>query len=289
MNVLSLFAGMEGGREALKQLGVKVGNYYSSEINKYAIQVTNDNHDDVIHLGDVTKWREWDIDWSSINLLLGGSPCQGFSFAGKQLAFNDPRSALFFVFAEILEYVKLANPNVKYMLENVGMKRESEKVITEYVGVEPMVIQSNNISPVDRHRLYWFNWDVDQPKPVKFDFGDIREWGVDDRYYYSEAAFNWMCNHAKKKGKDLRLITVKGKMQMLEASMHKNYSSQRFFGILDHKGVRYITPMEGERCHDFPDGYTSCVSNSQAYQMLGNGWDLRVIKHVIKGLPDERD
>ena len=131
MNVLSLFDGISAGQVALERAGISVTNYYASEIDKYAIKVTMANYPNTIQLGDVTKWREWDIDWSSIDLLIGGSPCQGFSFAGKQLAFDDPRSALFFVYVDILNHIRSVNPDVKFMLENVKMKREHLDVITE--------------------------------------------------------------------------------------------------------------------------------------------------------------
>ena len=118
INVLSLFDGMSCGRIALDRSGIAVDKYYASEIDKYAITVSKDNWRNE-HLGDVTGWREWNIDWSSIDLILAGSPCQGFSFAGKQLAFDDPRSALFFVFIDILNHVRTVNPDVKFMFEDV--------------------------------------------------------------------------------------------------------------------------------------------------------------------------
>lgn len=129
MNVLSLFDGMSCGQIALNQLGIKVDEYYASEIDKWAIQVTQKNYPDTIQLGDITKWREWDIDWASIDLVYGGSPCQGFSFAGKQLAFDDPRSRLFFEFVDIVNHIKSLNPDVKFLLENVRMKKEYLDVI----------------------------------------------------------------------------------------------------------------------------------------------------------------
>lgn len=117
MNILSLFDGISCGRVALERVGIPVDKYYASEIDKYAIQITQKNYPDTIHLGDVTKWKDWDIDWKSIDLLIGGSPCQGFSNAGKGLNFDDPRSALFFVFVDILNHIKSVNPNVKFLLE----------------------------------------------------------------------------------------------------------------------------------------------------------------------------
>ena len=131
INVLSCFDGLSCGRIALERVGIEVNKYYASELDKYAIKVTQANWPETIQLGDVTKWREWDIDWASIDLLIGGSPCQGFSFAGKQLAFDDPRSKLFFVYVDILNHIRSVNPCVKFMLENVKMKKEYLDVITE--------------------------------------------------------------------------------------------------------------------------------------------------------------
>lgn len=162
INVLSLFDGMSCGRVALERIGVTPAKYYASEIDKYAIQVSNKNYPDIIRLGDVNNWESWDIDWSSIDLILAGSPCQGFSFAGKQLAFDDKRSALFFRFVEILEHVKSVNPNVKFLLENVRMKKEFEVVISRLLNVKPVLINSALVSAQNRKRLYWANWTITQ-------------------------------------------------------------------------------------------------------------------------------
>ncbi|WP_392562282.1 DNA (cytosine-5-)-methyltransferase [Orbus sturtevantii] len=164
MNVLSLFDGISCGRVALERINIKVNKYYASEIDKYAIQISQNNYPNIIRLGDINNWESWGIDWASIDLILAGSPCQGFSFAGKQLAFNDKRSALFFRFAEILAHVKSLNPYLKFLLENVRMKKEFEKIITSVVGVEPIMINSALVSAQNRKRLYWCNWDVAQPK-----------------------------------------------------------------------------------------------------------------------------
>ena len=143
MNVLSLFDGISCGQVALGRAGITVDNYYASELDKYAIQVTQGNYPNTVQLGDVTKWREWDIDWASIDLLIGGSPCQGFSFAGRQLAFDDPRSALFFTYSDILNHIRSLNPYVKFLMENVKMKKEYLTAISEWLGVEPVFINSN--------------------------------------------------------------------------------------------------------------------------------------------------
>jgi DNA (cytosine-5)-methyltransferase 3A len=178
MNVLSLFDGMSCGQIALSQLSIKVDNFYASEIDKYAITITQKNFPNTIQLGDITKWREWDIDWLSIDLVFGGSPCQGFSFAGKQLAFDDPRSKLFFVFIDILNHVKQYNPKVKFLLENVRMKKEYQDVITSYIGVEPVMINSALVSAQNRVRYYWTNiTELQQPQDRGILLKDIIESG----------------------------------------------------------------------------------------------------------------
>lgn len=157
MNVLSLFDGISCGMVALERVGIKVDKYYASEIDKNAIKISKKNYPDIIQLGDVIKWREWDINWESIDLLIGGSPCQGFSFAGKQLNFEDTRSKLFFEFVDILNHVKKNNSNVKFLLENVKMKKEYCDVISKYLNVLPIEINSNLVSAQNRKRLYWTN------------------------------------------------------------------------------------------------------------------------------------
>ena len=148
MNVLSLFDGMSCGQIALTQLGFKVDNYFASEIDKDAMKIAKKNFPNINHIGDVTKVKGSELP--KIDLLMGGSPCQGFSFAGKQLNFNDPRSALFFEFVRLL---KETNPKY-FLLENVRMKKESEDVISEYLGCKPIEINSNLVSAQNRKRLY---------------------------------------------------------------------------------------------------------------------------------------
>lgn len=155
MNILSLFDGMSCGMLALERAGIKVGRYYASEIDKYAQIVSNANYPNIIRVGDVTKWREWGINWFEIDIVIAGSPCQGFSFAGKQLAFDDPRSKLFFEFVDILKFVRLFNPNVKFLLENVKMKKDHLNTISEYMEVEPICINSALVSAQNRVRYYW--------------------------------------------------------------------------------------------------------------------------------------
>jgi len=185
MNVLSLFDGMSCGQIALKKLGIPVKNYFASEIDKFAIKVAKANFPDMIHLGDVQNVKtsgqhlldEFDFG-HKIDLLIGGSPCQGFSFAGKQLNFDDPRSQLFFEYIRLLKALK---PKY-FMLENVKMSKQSQQIITDYLGVEPIEINSNLVSAQNRRRLYWTNIPVDGlPEDKGIVLADILEDGYTDR------------------------------------------------------------------------------------------------------------
>ncbi len=171
INVMSVFDGISCGQLALERAGIKVDNYYASEIDKYAIQVTMKNFPDTIQLGDVTKVAG---KGRGINLLIGGSPCQGFSFAGKQLNFDDPRSKLFFEYVRILNEIREENPNALFLLENVKMKKEFQDVISKELGVEPIEINSALVSAQNRKRLYWTNIKgVTQPEDKNILLKDI--------------------------------------------------------------------------------------------------------------------
>ena len=176
MNVLSLFDGMSCGQIALDQLGIEVENYYACEIDKWAIKTTKKNYPNTIHLGDVCEVKGKELP--KIDLLIGGSPCQGFSFAGKQLNFDDPRSALFFEYVRLLKETK---PKY-FLLENVRMKQEYQDVISEHLGVKPIMINSSLLSAQNRVRLYWTNIpNITQPEDKGVVLKDILEGGVVDR------------------------------------------------------------------------------------------------------------
>ena len=381
INVLSLFDGMSCGRIALDRSGIAVNTYHASEIDKHAITVSNDNYPDIIRHGDITKWREWDIDWSSIDLILAGSPCQGFSFAGKQLAFDDPRSALFFVFVDILNHVKSINPNVKFLLENVKMKKEFLQVITDHLNVEPININSNLITAQNRNRYYWCNWHVNQPDDLGINLVDILangseledslmsegwfKWWDDNGEYQQSKGFskvdpdkalcmvarqyaNWNGTFVtldlvkyfsdnpsntvlKFRARNKKIVEIKradlapgafretrtelGKSVRKQARKaglpdttprtpdYKKYvqsdhnkancivATRSFLDcIIDDQFIlRALVPLECERLQTVPDNYTASVSNTQRYKMLGNGWTVDVIVHLLLSLYDPND
>ena len=443
MNVLSLFDGMSCGRIALDRLGIKVDNYYASEIDKYAMKVSEANYPDIIQIGDVTKMNYEDLP--QIDLIMGGSPCQGFSFAGKQLAFDDPRSALFFCFWRAVKHLK---PKY-FLLENVRMKKEYLDVISEYMGVEPIMINSALVSAQNRVRYYWTNIPgIEQPEQRGIVLRDILETQTDEkpvkdternqRHYrnddekslcmtatmYKGAGNNGMTlvqetydtpkqvgtavdikghdqikrvyspngksstlttcggghrepkvavqsyrelrtEEAKRLRKEMRQKTGKdhtpfrakklvpredGKVGTLTTSLtndHKisitydsitvdkekkqltikeatkkgyttiengdcfdmtfpnsktrrgrnmkdksncltaaNYDYMRYEHSEEDKEVywRKLTPVECERLQTVPDNYTNHVSNTQRYKMLGNGWTIEVIAHILKNM-----
>ncbi len=390
MNVLSLFDGMSCGRIALRELGIEPEHYYASEIDKFAISQTRLNFPDTIHLGDVTKWREWDIDWGTIDLILAGSPCQGFSFAGKQLAFDDPRSKLFFVFVDILSHVKALNPDVFFLLENVNMKKEHMRVITEYCGVHPVNINSNLVSAQNRNRWYWTNIrtrkvglfgeihsDIPQPKDEGILLRDILEEEVDEKYYLSEKAIRYISNDKRMKKRFTQIdgdkaislmavgtcnntgtfISVNGKAPTLSSNaweqnnvLHKiiqlneskesggiqpyqqnrvyhangqcpallagmsgrshaivserqernlkdqgekansllatSYKGSQANGmtLVETSSIRRLTPIECSRLQTVPDWYKWDCSDTQIYRLLGNGWTIKVIQHILSFL-----
>lgn len=280
INVLSLFDGMSCGQIALRNAGVKVDKYYASEIDKHAVSVTKHNNPNTIHLGDVTKWREWDIDWPSIKLLIGGSPCQGFSSAGKRLAFDDPRSALFFIYVDILNHIRSVNPNVKFLLENVRMKTEHIDVISRHLGVDPIFIDSGDISPCARPRFYWCNWLVSQPNKVDISFGDVIDY-LSTENTMSDAWHSWW-----EKNKDFQIKKSYSKIvhpgQQGITMTARQYASWNgnFIPTPDGK-LRKPTKIELAKLVGAPSDYFSSASQRQAELMTGNGWTVDVIAHIF--------
>jgi site-specific DNA-cytosine methylase len=313
MNVLSLFDGMSCGQIALNRVGIKYNNYFASEIDKHAIIVTKSNYPNTKHLGDVTNVKAEDLP--KIDLLIGGSPCQGFSFAGKQLNFDDERSKLFF------EFVRLKNElNPKYfLLENVKMKKEYQDVISEQLGVKPIEINSELVSAQSRVRLFWTNIPINSlPTDKGILLKDIIEIGEPIREKSQTLLATLYKENAKsmiKRNKAGLLVKMSSEnarikeLSITDRGIRPHRNDKRKSGISEIGTIHYpdtksytitanhapkilteiigwrkLSPLECERLQTVPDGYTKKVSDTQRYKMLGNGWTVDVIAHIFSYL-----
>ena len=391
MYVVNLFGGMECGRLALDRLGIKPARYYSSEIDPHAMKIASKNYPDIIQLGDVKNWRDWDIEWKFVDLVMGGFPCQTWSVAGKQQGDRDSRGQLFWVMLDIMKHVLDHNPNAKYLMENVRMSNAFEKYITYHTekalpNVNKYLINSSLVSAQNRKRFYWTNIeDIEQPQDkgiilkdilekepvdVKFNAGInlIRNYkggnqlnpeyksqantihpldgkagticagthGYANGYVQNNVSASGLIleGHATNlKGHDYvkRIYSPEGKAPSLCASSGGNLEPKvsvkgaRMVGrrldangtrkdndksiaikqmievrdddktnclttvtkdsiLVENMSWRKLTPLECERLQTVPDGYTEGVSNTQRYKMLGNGWTVDVIAHILKGI-----
>ena len=366
--VLSLFNGMNTLRQAMENVGIPVKKYYSSEIKPYAIKLTQHHFPDTIQLGDITKWREWDIDWSTIDFIGSGSPCQDLSIAGKRAGIKGNKSSLFFTFIEILNHVKKLNPNVIFLQENVGSANIIDiGIMSLELGVYPVRINSNLVVAQNRDRYYWSNirtkqygmfgdlvTDIPQPKDRNVYLKDIIESGNVDKEKATailESQSRCVVNQKSLKQRaDKDFITVVKEVIQLNSSTESGetqpYQQNRVYdtnglfpaicttnnGLIQVKEattkgfvevgrgdcvdlaypksktrrgrlmtdksnclmeagnefytnngyyLRKLTQTELERLQGFPDGYTSILSYGQAASVLGDGWTLPVIEHIL--------
>jgi DNA-cytosine methyltransferase len=303
MNVLSVFDGLSCGQIALNRVGIKYDKYFASEVDKHTIKVTQHNYPNTIQLGDVTKVKGSDLP--KIDLLFGGSPCQGFSFAGKQLNFEDSRSKLFF------EFVRLKNElQPKYfLLENVVMKQEFQDVITEYLGVEPIKINSNLVSAQTRERLYWTNIpNINQPEDLGITLNDILEdIGVNgevfDRTKLNKATIlGRRLNEQGKRDDYNKSIPISQCLEVRASNRDKSncITTVAKDNVLTTMPIgrhvdafkkklpfRYYTIKEYCRLQTVPDDYFDGVaSENQIRKMIGNGWTVDVIAHIFKEIKE---
>lgn len=296
MNVLSLFDGISCGRVALERAGVFVERYYASEIDEAAMRISRKNYPGITQLGDVTSWRSWDLDWSKIDLVIGGSPCQGFSYAGRRLNLEDPRSRLFFEFVAIVNHVKAHNPRMRFVLENVLMSGECRNLISQELGVEPLRINSSLLSAQNRNRLYWTNIPgvtipadkgvllaevlqvLDQPEPIAAFKKSVRDNVVAqyaDIILSDRVVFKLECTSG----------WVDNQVGILKSPPLRHGSSFCLVKTPDDK-IRRITVTEAERLQTLPDGYTEApgVTEAQRFAAIGNGWTVDVVAHILSHL-----
>lgn len=273
MNILSLFDGMSCGQIALNKNGIKYDTYFASEIDKYAIEVTQKNYPNTIQLGSITELQTETLP--PIDLLLGGSPCQSFSVAGNGKGFNG-KSGLFWEYIRVLKETK---PKY-FLLENVVMKKEWQDIITEALGVKPIKINSKLLSAQNRPRLYWTNIpNVTEPTDQSIFMKDILEDNADIKYKLSDAKINRILNTARGKG------FFYDKTHEKCGTLISGYYKQPTDGVYIDVGFkRRLTPTECEKLQTVPLNYTDCVSDSQRYKMIGNGWTIDIIAHILKNL-----
>ena len=305
MRVLSLFDGIACGRLALERAGIKIDSYDAYEIEPNAIKAATTNFPDIVEHGDVTK-ENFVKYKGKIDLVIGGSPCQGFSSAGKQLNFNDPRSKLFF---EYVRVIKECQPKY-FLLENVVMKKEWQDIISSYLGVEPIEINSSLVSAQNRRRLYWTNIpNVTLPEDKNIALEDILE----DIEFPNPAAI---------RGRRLNKATIVGRR--LDKNGHRkdtdkttpitqclevratNTDKSNCLTTVDKDNVltplpigrhpdafknnlpfRYYTTKEMCRLQTVPDDFLNMIPDSAARKALGNGWTVDVIAHILSFLPNE--
>src|SRR5574344_462065 len=286
--VLSLFNGMNTLRQAMENVGIPVKKYYSSEIKPYAIKLTQHHFPDTIQLGDIKKWREWDIDWSEITFMGSGSPCQDLSSAGKRAGINGSRSSLFFIFIEILNHCKKLNPDVRFLQENVGNANTFDVgIMSRELGLYPVRINSALVTAQLRDRYYWTNiktkqtmfdtvTDIPNPEDRKIYLKDIIENG-----YVLRDKSNALLESDYK-----RFVKDQVKENILIQKRIKKGKQTPVLVYLAENNVRTVSKIEMCRLQGFSDNYCNILSKSQAASLLGDGWTLPVIEHILSFYKD---
>lgn len=291
MKVLSLFDGISCGMVALERAGIPVEEYVAYEIDENAIKVSEFNYPQIKHCGDVT------IDnfdkYKGFDLLIGGSPCQDLSICGKRKGLNGERSGLFYEYVRALHSVK-----PKYFLfeNNYKMPKEAEQEITKCLGIAPIYINSSDFSAQWRERLYWTNIPIKEWKPKDIVVSDIEDCQETESDLSSLVVYNsreQSINRTQRNrigiigngGQGERVYDIHGKSVTLSANGGGRGAKTGLYKFGEK--VRKLTPLEAERCQTLIDDYTNCVSPTQRYKCIGNGWTVDVIAHIFKGLKED--
>ena len=269
--VLSVFDGMSCGQLALQRAEIEYKEYFASEIDKHAIAVTQHNFPNTKQLGSINELKTDNLP--KIDLLIGGSPCQSFSNAGKGEGF-DGKSGLFWEYVRVLKETK----PTYFLLENVKMKKEWRDIISKELGVEPIEINSSLVSAQNRPRLYWTNIpNVDAPKDKGLLFKDVL-----NTDYEFKPLTKWFFSKWGDKQKIDTLKTIDAEKSFC-LTTNKSHSKNYYLNS-EKTMARMLERDEVERLQTVPNGYTSIVSKTEAHKMLGNGWTVDVIAHIFNGL-----
>lgn len=294
MNILSLFDGISCAHIALEKLNIPITNYYASEIDKYAIEVSKKNNPKIIHLGDVRNIKPEELP--KIDLLIGGSPCQDLSNAQKGKGLKGDKSRLFYEYIRIFKAIK---PKY-FLLENVQNKWGD--LMSEIVGVNYLPINSALFSAQSRPRYYWTNINIGEiPETINNEkIKDILEERVDDKYFFEKSSINDFLQNIEINNK---IATKDGIIKLLDLpkEVHNDNERQRRVYSIDSKSptilarsdttkiyhngkIRKLTPLECERLQKIPDNYTNIFSDTQRYKMIGNAFTVDTIVHLLKGI-----
>jgi DNA-cytosine methyltransferase len=269
MNVLSLFDGISCAYEALNRSQIKINTYYASEIDKNALSISTKNHSDIIRLGDVREIKTDSL--LKVDLLIGGSPCQDLSIAKKdRKGLEGDRSGLFW------EYVRIKNElNPKYfILENVASMSKTDKdIITQALGVEPIMFNASLVSAQSRKRLFWTNIKFDLPEDKNILLKDILEENVEERFNVNPKPNNSQAN---------RVYNIEGKSVCLKANGGGGGAKTGLYK--QNERIRKLTPIECERLQGLPDNYTEGIAMTNRYKCLGNAFNVDVVAHILKSI-----
>jgi DNA (cytosine-5)-methyltransferase 3A len=321
INVLSLFDGMSGGQIGLNKSGIRYKNYFSSEIDKHAIEATQNYYPDTKQLGDIKNWESWDLDFSEIDLLCAGFPCQSWSIAGNMGGATDTRGKLMFVMMDILNHIRTLNPNVLFLFENVNMKKVFKEYVNEVIGTDSIFINSALLSSQNRNRQYWTNIpNVEVPKNLDINLADILEDGISgiDVDFDNNGEFLLYANNGKAirlnnkvktpytiyeartefgKQERKRIRKLYGRDTTPRSKEHKEYlplnsgkanclltSLNSLDYVLDNN-LKFRTYTINELCmlQTIPIDYfdNSKISDRQIRKIIGNGWTIDVIAHIF--------
>jgi len=300
INVLSLFDGIAGAYVALERAGFEINKYYSSEIDKYAMGIANFNNPDIVQLGDIDNWKNWNIEWNNIDLLIGGSPCQNLSQAGDGAGLNGKKSKLFFTFIDIKNYLMSTNKNAYFLLENVKMQKKWQNIMTRHIGFEPILINSSLVSAQNRKRLYWSNFPIEQPEDrnillknivLNKTYLDINAVIEIDKLIHSKEALVYMNKNVSGGRNHWDFLHHSDIKNEKSSTVVANFFKGVPYNVLkDWECVRKFHPIEVERLQTFPDGYTEYyfknhkllnTSSTQRLKTLGNSFTVDVIAHIL--------